>query len=228
MICWSLLNNKAGSRDPVTLWRAQSEVRTGYLVSSASRIHGVHALSWAPQCPYIRPNFRSVQLQSGRLQSYRLRVPSYDGEGSLLGHVTDSGLISQWLAMEMTSAVLEDYREHCLSVMDNLADVFEEDPLAELDDPRIQDVYTHPDEANLFIAIDLLIQSGARVRLIRPLSEDGRSAYGGNAQRGEDFGLVAVLCASYDNGATWTWKDVYQWQEPDNHDEWDTQDMIIV
>ena len=228
VICWSLLNNGSGSRDPDALWRSQSVVRTGYLMSTPPRVQSVFGLGWAPECPYIRPHLRSVQLPYGEMQSYSLRVPSYDGEGSLVGRITDSGLVSRWQVMDMSSTVLEGYREHCLSMMDNLAALFEQDPHAELDDPRIREVFAHPDEAKLFMDMEELLDAGARVRLIRPLAADGIAPYQGNAQRGEDFGLVAAMCGSYDDGVTWTWKAVYQWQEPDNYDQWRVQDMVIV
>jgi hypothetical protein len=43
-----------------------------------------------------------------------------------------------------------------------------------------------------------LLNNCVKVRLLRPLAEDGVTPYGGGTQRGEGFGLLAVVCVSVD------------------------------
>jgi hypothetical protein len=89
-------------------------------------------------------------------------------------------------------------------------------------------VYAYPDEALAWYTMEALRSNGSEVRLVRALDEDGISPYVGSSQRGEDFGLVAAICASIDKGSSWEWKRVYSWQESENYEGWEVDAMLIV
>lgn len=224
IICWSLLMNVPVKRQAVELWKTQTEVRTGYLVSSAPRVHDAKGFGWAPESPYIRPIARSVDLGDGRKQEYSVRFPPYDGDGSLCAEITTQGLRGKWRTISIDHSLLEQYEELCCEKMP--------DPQAyqaeEIDLEHADMLFSHPDEALAWCKIDGLLNLGLEVRLLRPLADDSVSPYFGSSQRGDDFGLVAALCASSDKGLTWEWNEVFSWQESENYVGWEVKEMLIV
>jgi hypothetical protein len=223
-ICWTLLMNAPVKREAVDLWRTQSKVRTGYLVSSAPRVNNAEGFGWAPSSPYIRPIARSVELGDGRKQEFSICVPSYDGDGSLCAEITAQGLRGKWRAISIDRSLLEDYEELCCEKMP--------DPVAyqadEVDIENADMLFSHPDDALAWLKIANLLTRGAEVRLLRPLADDAVSPYVGSSQRGHEFGLAAVICASTDMGLTWEWEGVFSWQESENYVGWEIKEMLIV
>jgi hypothetical protein len=220
IICWSLLTNSPPQRKAANLWQHQCQVRTGFLLSSAPRVHEVHGFGWAPASPYLRSVQRVVMLDDDRRQEYTICFPCYDGEGSLLAKITPSGLLARWRVIEVNATVLESTQELCCVLtkyQDEHTDYEESTP-----------IYAHPDEASAWYTMDLLLRQGSRVRLVRALAEDGVSPYFGSSERAETFGLIAAICASGDRGKSWEWKGVFSWQESENHPGWHVEEMLMV
>ncbi|KIX05159.1 uncharacterized protein Z518_06031 [Rhinocladiella mackenziei CBS 650.93] len=224
IICWSLLINAPVHRKAVDLWKNQSRVRTGYLLSSAPRVAEMQGWAWAPASPYIRPNHRTVDLPEGRTQEYTVRFPCYDGDGSLSAAITPNGLLGRWRVVNIEPAFLEDARELCCHMTAPL-EAYQED---EMDLENAELVYAHPDEALAWHTLEALLNQGAELRLVRALAEDGVSPYVGSSQRGENFGLIAAICASFNNRSSWEWKGVFSWQESENYQGWEVDEMLIV
>jgi hypothetical protein len=220
IICWSLLINKPVQTQAADLWRQQVRVRSAFLLSSALRVSGVSGLGWAPDSPYIRPIHRVVSLPDGREQDYTVRFPCYEGGGSLFMQITHRGLLGRWRVIKVDSSFLEDAREMCCHV----THYGNEEVSYEESEP----VYAYPDEALAWYTMEALRSNGSEVRLVRALDEDGISPYVGSSQRGEDFGLVAAICASIDKRSSWEWKGVYSWQESENYEGWEVDEMLIV
>jgi hypothetical protein len=84
VVIWNLLTGGPEHKDTVTLWKSQTHVRTGFLISSADRIQGSAGFSWAPRSPYVRPQRRSVALDGGKEQIYTIRFPIVRRDGKLL------------------------------------------------------------------------------------------------------------------------------------------------
>lgn len=227
IICWSLLMNVAVRKTAAGLWKTQSRVRTGYLLSTADRVEQ-RGLTWAPNTPYIRPEKRSVRLPNGQEQVYTRRFPPYDGDGSLFAEITPTGLHGRWRVIDVDRTLLDNAKDIFNEMVPRNNDLRGGHEI-EFDDFEPENlVYAHPDEVRAWSTMDMLLGQGAQVRLVRALAEDGLSAYTGTSQRGEDFGLVAAICASFDHGATWDWKGVYSWQESDNYEGWEVCEMLIV
>jgi len=231
VIIWNLLTGGPGHKDAVTLWKSQTYVRTGFLISSADRIQGSAGFSWAPRSPYVRPQRRSVALDGGKEQIYTIRFPSYDGMGSFCARITKDGLHGKWQVMDIDSAILESYFDDCCQTTFDLDHELDaksnvQETSTDLDyDARI---LAHPDEACAYRVMEELLNSSVKVRLLRPLAEDGVTPYGGGTQRGEGFGLLAVVCVSDDGGKTWKWKNVHQWQESNDAHAWRLEEMVLV
>ena len=225
VIIWSLLNNGPGHKDILEVWKSQSQINTAFLMSSAPRITTVRGYSWAPIVPYIRPQPRSADLDSSTIQNYIVRYSSYDGQGSFIGRIEaePAGLISKWLVWDMDSETLSTYREEfCYrSIYSGHLAI---NPHIDLD----MKVYEQPDTAT---ACDLLansLSSGRRVRVVRPLAEDGLAPYEAGSNRGEQYGLTAAICVSVDGGDTWQWRGVFQWLETASHPGWKVDEMLII
>jgi hypothetical protein len=219
--------NVAVQKTAAGLWKTQTRVRTGYLLSSADRVEE-RGLAWAPITPYIRPEKWSVALPNGQEQVYTRRFPPYDGDGSLFARIAKTGLRGRWRVVNVDRTLLNTAKDIFEEMVPRNNDLREGHEI-DLDDfePEIL-VYAHPDEVRAWSTMDLLLGQGAQVRLVRAVTEDGLSAYTGTSQRGEDFGLVAAICASFDHGAIWEWKGVYSWQESDNYEGWQVCEMLIV
>jgi len=66
---------------------------------------------------------------------------------------------------------------------------------------NIQETSTDSDhDVHAYRVMEELLNNCVKVRLLRPLAEDGVTPYGGGTQRGEGFGLLAVVCVSVDGG----------------------------
>lgn len=231
VVIWNLLTGGPGHKDPVTLWKSQTHLRTGFLMSSADRIQGWAGFSWAPRSPYIRPQVCSVALGGGKEQEYTICFPSYDGMGSFYARITERGLYGKWQVMDIDSAILESYFDDCCQMALDLDDEFDASPGIQetsTDSDRDVGIFAHPDEACAYRVMEELLNGFVKVRLLRPLAEDGATPYGGGTQRGESFGLLAVICVSVDGGETWEWKNVHQWQESNEADEWRLEEMVLV
>jgi hypothetical protein len=222
--CWTLLMNAPVQSKAIELWKNQTQVRTGYLLSSAPRVQEAEGFGWAPESPYVRPIKRSVYLDGGRKQEYTVRFPPYDGDGSLYAYVTTRGLQGKWRIVNFDRSLLEAAEDLCCEKLPppNAYQGTEIDIVPE------NMIFAHPDDALAWYMIDSLLTQGANVRLIRALATDGVSPCVGTSQRGEDFGLVAAICASFDKGVTWQWKGVFSWQESENYEGWEVEDMLIV
>ena len=224
VVIWSLLNNGPGKSDVLKLWKSQRQVNTAFLMSSAPRIPTPSGYSWAPVTPYTRPQPRSADLGSNITQHYTVRYPSYDGQGSFVARInTDSaGLVSKWLVWDMDSETLSTYREefcHRNKWSAHLAMNPHIDPDME--------VYEQPDTAAACDLIAESLNSGGKVRVLRPLAEDGITPYEGGSDRGEQYGLTAAICISGDDGETWKWQGVFQWLESASHPAWTVKEMRI-
>ncbi|OQV09081.1 hypothetical protein CLAIMM_13259 [Cladophialophora immunda] len=224
IICWTLLINAPVKREAAGLWQKQTRVRSGYILSSAPRVGTMKGLGWAPSTPYIRPIRRSVGLDDGRSQEYSVRFPSYDGEGSLFVNITDDGLRGKWRVVEADRSLLESNKDLCCELTP-VPEAWQDD---ELDLEAAEMIYAHPDDALAWLTMAELLDHGARVRLVRAVAEDGISAAVSSSQRGEDFGLIAAICASLNGGLSWEWKGVYSWQESENYPGWDIDEMLIT
>ena len=225
VMIWSLLNNGPGDKEILKLWESQSKVNTAFLISSAPRITTVRGYSWAPLIPYIRPQLRSANLDASQKQNYTVRYPSYDGQGSFIGRIEaePAGLASKWLVWDMDTETLSTYRAEscCRSIYP--------EPLAMNPhiDPEMP-IYEQPDTATVCDLIAESLENGRRVRVLRPLAEDGVTPYEGGSHRGERFGLMAAICVSVDAGDTWEWRGVYQWLEDTSHPGWRVDEMLLI
>lgn len=225
IIIWSLLNNGPGVKEAADFWEVQKSVRTGYLMSHVSRVEGTGSRGWAPQSPYIRPQTRCVEHPCGKRQFYTVRFPSYDGQGSFRAQITPQGLRSKWRAIEMESRILSAFSDDCLHMMEATDDILKLNPHL----PAETAIYTYPDEAHAYHLMQMLVEDkGRRVRLLRPLAEDGVSPYEGSNHREERIGLIAAICDSSDDGQTWNWKSVHEWSESDSSYDWKVEEMLIV
>ncbi|KAA6415777.1 MAG: hypothetical protein FRX48_00495 [Lasallia pustulata] len=210
VVIWSPLNNRPGKSDVLKLWESQGQVNTAFLMSSAPRITTPSGYSWPPVTPYTRPQPRSADLGSNIRQYYTVRYPSYDGQGSFVARINTNpaGLISKWLVWDMDSETLSTYREefyHRNKWSAHLAM-----------NPHIHpgmDVYEQRDTAAACDLIAKFLNSGGKVRVLRPLAEDGITPYEGGSDRGEQYGLRAAICISGDDGEAWKWQGVFQWLE---------------
>lgn len=224
IICWSLLINAPVERRAVELWKKQTRVRTGYLLSSAARVDDVEGFGWATASPYIRPITRFVDLSDGRKQEYTVRFPPYDGDGSIYADITAEGLRGIWRIVDFDQSLLESARDLCCEMI-YPPEAYEDD---DMNFEAAEMVFAHPDDALAWYTIEALLSQGAQIRLVRALAEDGVSPYTGSSQRGENFGLVAAICASFDKGSTWQWKGVFSWQESENYEGWVVKEMLMV
>ncbi|KAJ9657032.1 hypothetical protein H2201_008320 [Coniosporium apollinis] len=234
---WSLLNNKIPSTDPLKFWKAQSEVRTAFLMSSAPRVNskGTSGFGWAPATPRIVLQSRSVSLprtsEENLSQSYTVRYPSYDGSSSYVARITEKGLlVGKWLARDIDYELLSAYRQDfCDSNMAQAEQVYGED-YRNIDNHLTTDVevYGLPDTAGACEIIAALLANSYKVRLLRPLQGDGNAAYGGGENRGDAWGYIAALCCVRAGADEWEWKGVYQWSEESLVPEWKIEEMVII
>lgn len=234
---WSLLNNKIPSTDPLKFWKAQSEVRTAFLMSSAPRVNskGTSGFGWAPATPRIVLQSRSVSLprtsEENLTQSYTVRYPSYDGSSSYVARITEKGLlVGKWLARDIDYELLSAYRQDfCDSNMAQAEQVYGED-YRNIDNHLTTDVevYGLPDTAGACEIIAALLANSYKVRLLRPLQGDGNAAYGGGENRGDAWGYIAALCCVRAGADEWEWKGVYQWSEESLVPEWKIEEMVII
>ena len=96
--------------------------------------------------------------------------------------------------MDINSAVLESYFDDCCQTTFDLD--YEPDAKS-----NIQETNTDSDhDVHAYRVMEELLNNCVKVRLLRPLAKDGVTPYGGGTQRGEGFGLLAVVCVSVDGG----------------------------
>ena len=221
---WSLLNNGPGHKDILELWKSQSQVNTAFLMSSAPRITTTRGYGWAPIIPYIRPQTRSADLDPNNIQHYTVRYPSYDGQGSFIARIEHepAGLISKWLVWDMDCETISTYREEFCNRSICPAHLAINPHI----DPDTK-VFEQPDTAAACDLVAHSLANGRKVRILRPLAEDGVTPYEGGSSRGEEYGLTAAICVSVDGGDIWEWRGVFQWLDA-SHPEWTVEEMIIV
>ena len=103
-------------------------------------------------------------------------------------------------------------------------------------------IYERPDYANAcHILKTFSSPSDAKVRIIRPLCENGIDPYTANAARGEKFNILVAICVSNEpqlvssnpsgptdrNCEKWQWKGVYEWID-ENHPDWTAKEMLMI
>ncbi|RDW57267.1 hypothetical protein BP5796_12717 [Coleophoma crateriformis] len=231
IVIWGLLKSLPGDKSPASLWKSQSAVLTGYLMSSAPRIElpGYH---WAPQTPYIRPQFRSVFLDDGLQgnsleQKYMVCYQPYDGQGSYIAQNCPSGLVGKWLVCDLNLTMLAKYRyDFCHKTLLEVGHPTQIELNPTLD-PMIE-VYEQPDTASACNLIEELISLQNKVRIIRPLATCGTVQYEGGQGRGERYGTVAAICTLGAEQHSWKWQGVYQWLDETDDSTWIIETMVIV
>lgn len=241
---WGLLSNLAAPKDVLQLWKAHSEVNTGFLISSAPRIQECFGYGWAPATPYIRPRDRSVALGNNAEHTYRIRYPSYDGRGSYPAQITSQGLWSKWLTHDLDRDYISKLWDACVDEMipTQWTDQELEEPLFTENSDTNTQIFERPGYANgCYISKSLSAAPNAKVRIIRPLVKEGNDPYLANNARGEDFTILVAICVctglggidSHSNGLKnrkveeWHWKGVYEWID-DSHPDWKVEAMLIV
>jgi len=227
VIIWGLLNNLSGEKSASNIWKSQKGVRTGFLISSVSRLE-IRGYSWAPRAPYIRPQKRSVSLNSStqKMQNYMVCYQSYDGQGSYFANNLMPGLEGKWLVRDMTSKGLALYRDNfCYTTPLEFVHSTQLEFNLHLDGDV--NLYEQPDTGLACDIIERLLSTGYKVRTVRPLAECGTMPYMGGIRRGESYGMVAAICSVRPGGEKWKWEGVYQWLEEIDDDRWGIEDMII-
>lgn len=222
VVIWGLMNGRSGQDDALSLWQAQTVVRTAFLVSSAPRIKGILGFGWAPCSPRITPQKRICWAQN---QGYIVRYPSYDGGGSALGYITANGLRALWMIQDVGKDTIVEARERFLELYDaqSLGEDFLHDPDTTIDEAE---GYTRPDMA---IACDVedLIRNGLLVRSLRPATEDGLASYDGSERRGQSSDLTIVICYKTEEKELWIWEGVYRWGVGTPFEIWRPEEMLI-
>lgn len=251
LIIWALLSSGKGvPKTPLDFWQGHKKVNTAFLVSTAPRIQGHPGYGWCPLTPYIRPQERCVDLGNNLKQYYTVRYPSYDGRGSFLSQVIPSkGLLGKWLVRNIDSEEACRFSDKCeeekLSV--DWQDQDRENMLHTRDyNPDVK-LFSEPDAACAYARIkELTTTLGYRVRLLRPLADDGLNLYKGGTDRGERFNLLVVIChldsrqmANFSGSRNfsdldethkeigWQWDGVYQWQE-EYPPGWKAEEMLLI
>jgi hypothetical protein len=241
---WGLLSNLEAPKNALELWQAHSEVNAGFLLSSAPRIQGQFGYGWAPVTPYIRPRSRSVPLQNNGKHNYRVRYPSYDGRGSYSAKITPQGLWSKWLIHDLDENYITELWDACVDEMmpTQWTDQHLEKPLFTEDSHKETQKFERPDYANACYTLkNLLTTPNIKVRVIRPVDNEGAAPYVANNARGEDFIILVIICVctgldevkSHNkeerNTYTdkWQWSGIYEWRD-DSHPDWKIEAMLIV
>lgn len=242
ILIWGLLSTSNPTKSIHDFWRLQRDVKSAFLVSSATRIEAIPGLGWAPGTPYIRPQQRSVELGNGLHQKYSVYYPSYDGRGSQNVQRTPKGLFGKWLCLDMNLEVIKDLCELCqaekttsLWLDENRQSfVYSENTDTELD-PELE-LYPRPDFTNACATLRMFaVTPGTKVKLLRPLAADEMNAYDGGNRRGEDFALLVIVCLcteihddeSLEHQCEWQWKGVYEWQD-DSVEGWAVEELLIT
>lgn len=241
ILIWGLLSTSNVTKSIHDFWCLQRDVKSAFLVSSASRIEAIPGLSWAPATPYIRPEQRSVELGNGLYQKYSVYYPSYDGRGSQSVQRTPKGLFGKWLCLDMNLEFIEDLCESCQAGktpslwldQDRKSLVYSENPNTEVD-PEL-DLHPMPDFANACAKLRMFaVTPGTKVKLLRPLAADEMNAYDGGDRRGENFELLVIVCVcmkrhedkSLEHQCEWQWKGVYEWQDR-SVEGWTVEELLI-
>lgn len=251
LLIWALLSSENGvSKTPLDFWQGHQGVNAAFLVSNAPRIQDCPGYGWCPSTPYIRPQRRCVDLGNNLKQYYTVRYPSYDGKGSFLSRVISSkGLLGKWLVRNIDSKEACRFYDECEEQKSsvNWLDQDREIILHTRDfNPEIE-LFPRPDTARAFARIkELTTTLEHRVRLLRPLAEDGLSLYMGGTDRGEDFSRLVVIChldsrqmAKFSGSRNisdldkthkeigWQWDGVYEWEE-EYPLGWKAMEMLLI
>ena len=241
ILIWGLLSTSKATKSVHDFWHMQRDVKTGFLVSSASRIEGIPGLGWAPATPYVRLQQRSVALGNGLRQKYSVYYPSYDGRGSQNAQRTPKGLFGRWLCLDMSLEVIEGLCECCREEkttslwldQSRQSLIYSENSDTEVGPES--ELFPRPDFANACAALRMFaVTPGAKIKLLRPLAADGVNVYDGGNRRGEDFVLLVIVCVYMENNEArslehqceWQWKGVYEWQD-DSIEGWAVEELLI-
>ena len=230
VVIWGLLNNLPGDQSAFNLWKSQTRVRTGFLMSSASRLTS-EKYRWAPKVPYIRPQLRTVSLGnsihfSAQKQHYTVCYQPYDAQGSYVAQIEARGLKGKWLIQDMNTDVLAQYRiDFCMKTGLESGHPTQQELNPHLD--PMTEVYQQPDTASACNEIERLLGEFRQVRVVRPLDEYGTVPYKGGRRRGEIYGMNAAVCASSPGCESWEWQGVYQWLDESEDLYWRIESMII-
>lgn len=253
LIIWALLSSeKEVSKTPLDFWQGHERVNTAFLVSNAPRIQGHPGHGWCPVSPYIRSQERFVDLGNNLKQYYTVRYPSYDGKGSFLSQLIPSkGLLGKWSVRDIDSEEICGFYDDCEEQKSSVLwlDQDREKILHTRDfNPDIE-LFPRPDVARACARIkELTTTLGHRVRLLRPLAEDGLSLYKGGTHRGGDFSLLVAIChlgsrqmagnssssrnfsdldeIQRENG--WQWDGVYEWEEEEYAPAWEPEEILLI
>jgi len=93
------------------------------------------------------------------------------------------------------------------------------------------EVYEQPDTASACNLIEALLNENFKVRVARPLAENGTAPYRGGSERGEEYGSIAAICALDTVHESWELKGVFQWLEDDQDLDWqgwNIENMLII
>ena len=242
ILIWGLLSTSSATKSVHDFWHMQHDIKSAFLVSSASRIEAIPGFSWAPKTPYIRPEQRSVELGNGLHQKYSVCYPSYDGRGSQSVQRTPKGLSGKWLCLDMDLKVIKDlcerYRAEKIKWVyldqDRQCHVHSETPDTEVD-PELE-LYERPDVTNACVTLGAFAAiPGVKIKLLKPLAADGVNAYDGGDRRGENFALLIIICVCMksheenllEHQCEWQWKGVYEWQDGTVED-WTVEELLII
>ena len=217
---------RAGGDDAEGFWRSALNVNTAFLVSSAPRVHSpeggkVPGFSWAPATPKSQVQPREVIIRDNKKQRYDFKSPTYDGNGSYVGHITPDGLRAVWSYMAFDQHALDQHREDFCDIISPFNDwgseeCGPEDVIAE-----------NPDSFNLCNEAQAALKEGKLIRLIQPASADGRSRYQATRNRGDVSGPVAAMIVSDDDGRSWIWHNVYS-QLDESYWRWQRDEIVIA
>ena len=232
-VIWGLLANVKPPYDLETLWHSQDAVRTGFLMSSAQRVPAP-TLNWAPRSPCSVEDNRHV-IVDGVAQHYGVRYFSFDGSGSLEGRITPAGLRAKWLYWDVDVDAVAECCEKYVNVISysktQTHRVCREYRHRNVRFEEGQCIYDRPDMARACQKLEDMVNSGDRVRLLRPLADNGETAYESGANGGDRRGRIAALCQvvrGEDGGEKWLWDHVYEWCEPTRRPQWRIGELLLV
>jgi hypothetical protein len=110
IVIWSLLCGRLAYTTE-DFWRGSAWVRTGFLLSSATRMRGVYGLSWAPRRPDIAPPPRGNHIANNGISSLM-----FEGTETTLGQITSEGLVANWRMCRMKNSRLFSVIYRCIVI----------------------------------------------------------------------------------------------------------------
>jgi hypothetical protein len=212
IVIWSLISGIHVHFDAESLWRGRVDrkIRTGFLMSSAPRLH-VPGFSWAPETPYVR--------RMGNSSYADLLGPFlvYDGEESEEALITSQGLYGPWLVYHFRMEDTQRFKEVATTMVSFTPE-----------GQRVEQRLQGPGIRNRCWerAASLLLEN-TFVALLMPLQYGQTTAYQANDSRGESHGPVFAICTSSD-GQYWKWREVNGWPDTMSRPEMAIEDIVIT